>query len=340
EFLSDDKYFHSESIKHLKENAETIEHFVQYHYRCKDNFYDFILKNCSMVYVKLVSLEEAFQFFDSQNARGKPLAPYDLLKAYHLRSLSTEKSAEVLDCVEKWENAISPTDGKGSLDLIISKLLFRLRQWHLGNDGEVFNNKDIDIFKGVNEECVYPYLAASKASLALFNMSKQNPFIYKSHLPFNIQQTIINGRSFFWFVEHYRNLENKLFNSNNGELLKYSVQNKNYIEFTTHYEGSDRTGDRYVQNLFKCAVLAYYDKFAEDSLDIALDRALRWAFSLRLKNQSVRYRTIENEGQNRNGLLALIVQAREPKDILRYIPPKVEKSECTKADELKTFFGV
>ncbi len=49
------------------------------------------LKNCSMVYVKLVSLEEAFQFFDSQNARGKPLAPYDLLKAYHLRSLSTEK---------------------------------------------------------------------------------------------------------------------------------------------------------------------------------------------------------------------------------------------------------
>ncbi|HDR1444961.1 TPA: DUF262 domain-containing protein, partial [Pasteurella multocida] len=107
-----------------------------------------------------------------------------------------------------------------------------------------------------------------------------------------------------------------------------------------HYEGSDRTGDRYVQNLFKCAVLAYYDKFAEDSLDIALDRALRWAFSLRLKNQSVRYRTIENEGQNRNGLLALIVQAREPKDILRYIPPKVEKSECTKADELKTFFGV
>ncbi|MGC7589917.1 DUF262 domain-containing protein [Bisgaard Taxon 46] len=340
-FLSDERYFHSESIEHLKENAEIIEYFVQYNAEFKDSFYDFILKKCSMVYVKLTSLEEAFQFFDSQNARGKSLAPYDLLKAYHLRSLSIEKSSEVLDCVEKWENAVSPTDGKGSLDLIISKLLFRLRQWHLGNDGEIFNNKDIDIFKGVNEECVYPYLATSKASLALFNMSKQNPFIYKSHLPFNIQQTIINGKSFFWFVEHYRNLENKLFNSKNGELLNYSVQNnQNYIDFTTNYKGSDRTGDRYVQNLFKCAVLAYYDKFAEDGLDIALDRALRWAFSLRLEHQSVRYRTIENEGKNRNGLLTLIVQAKEPKDILRYIPPKVKEAKCTKADELKTFFGV
>lgn len=43
-------------------------------------------------------ISEAFQFFDSQNARGKALYPHDLLKAYHLREMAgvSEEETEKL----------------------------------------------------------------------------------------------------------------------------------------------------------------------------------------------------------------------------------------------------
>ena len=48
---------------------------------------DFIVKKCEFVVIQLNDISEAFQFFDSQNARGKDLEPHDLLKAYHLREI-------------------------------------------------------------------------------------------------------------------------------------------------------------------------------------------------------------------------------------------------------------
>lgn len=348
-FLSQKKYFHSESVYHLKKNNEVISYFVNYNSKIrsgfKADFYHFVITECSMVYVALNTVEEAFQFFDSQNARGKSLEAYDLLKAYHLRSTKNERKEDVLSCVEKWEKAVSPQDGKANLDLIISQILFRLRQWDLGKDGEVFENKDIDIFKGVEKETTYPYLTSQKAGLALFTQSQQNPFMYKDEYqnpPFNIQQTMINGRTFFLFVEHYRDLHYLLFNYQNGVLLKYPFGNQdgNIIKFIEIYNGSDRTGDRYVQSLFKSAVFAYYDKFGEDGLDIAIERAFRWAFRLRLIHQSVRFRTIENAAQDRNGFLSVVVKAKLPQDIARYIPPRVEKLACTKCDEIISFLGV
>lgn len=49
---------------------------------------DFILTQCELIVVITPHQNEAFQFFDSQNARGKALYPHDLLKAYHLREMA------------------------------------------------------------------------------------------------------------------------------------------------------------------------------------------------------------------------------------------------------------
>lgn len=346
-FLNETKTFHTESIYHLKMNSEAIKYFVKYNQgldsKFKENFYQFIIEKCSLVYVSLNDLEEAFQFFDSQNARGKALAPYDLLKAYHLRALKAEKDEEVMKCVENWERSATkyPNDNKGNLDKIINHFLFRLRQWNLGKDGEVFENKDIDIFKGVDTDIYYPYLVNQKAGLALFDMSQQAKLMYKNESPtppFNIQQTIMNGKNFFQFIEYYRNLEYKLFNESNGLLLNYKIGNESAIKMISSYEGSYRTGDRYVRELFKCAVFAYYDRFGDNGLDIAIDRIFRWAYRIRLINPSVRFRTIENEAQSRDGLLSLIAQAKEPKNIMRYIPSKIGEVKCSKCDKLIEFF--
>ena len=65
----------------------------------------FFLEKCTLVEVVLDNISEAFQFFDSQNARGKDLEPHDLLKAFHLREMnnfSTEEERK--KAVEKWES--------------------------------------------------------------------------------------------------------------------------------------------------------------------------------------------------------------------------------------------
>lgn len=54
------------------------------------------------VVVSTTHLAEAFQLFDSQNTRGKALAPHDLLKAFHLREMRDHPN-EMKHTVEKWE---------------------------------------------------------------------------------------------------------------------------------------------------------------------------------------------------------------------------------------------
>lgn len=55
---------------------------------------DYIKTNCELIVVITSDVSEAFQFFDSQNARGKALYPHDLLKAYHLREMSDVSEEE------------------------------------------------------------------------------------------------------------------------------------------------------------------------------------------------------------------------------------------------------
>ena len=64
---------------------------------------DFIEKRCELIIVITDDISTAFQFFDSQNARGKALYPHDLLKAYHLREMSDLDNTKVEQVVKEWE---------------------------------------------------------------------------------------------------------------------------------------------------------------------------------------------------------------------------------------------
>ena len=75
------------------------------HEKEKERLKGYIENNCELIVVITKDISEAFQFFDSQNARGKALYPHDLLKAYHLREMAgvseeeTEKIVSVGDPV-------------------------------------------------------------------------------------------------------------------------------------------------------------------------------------------------------------------------------------------------
>lgn len=65
---------------------------------------EYIMEHCELIVVITEDLSEAFQFFDSQNARGKALYPHDLLKAYHLREMNNLTVFETERIVKMWED--------------------------------------------------------------------------------------------------------------------------------------------------------------------------------------------------------------------------------------------
>ena len=72
------------------------------HIRDMRKLRDFIEKQCELIVVITDDVSEAFQFFDSQNARGKALYPHDLLKAYHLREMSDIDERKTEQIVKEW----------------------------------------------------------------------------------------------------------------------------------------------------------------------------------------------------------------------------------------------
>ena len=89
---------------------------------------EYIETQCELIVVITDNLSEAFQFFDSQNARGKALYPHDLLKAYHLREMVDIDEARTEQIVKEWERI-----PQYELASFFGDYLYRVKEWINGN---------------------------------------------------------------------------------------------------------------------------------------------------------------------------------------------------------------
>lgn len=289
----------------------------------------FIDEQCEFVWIELTNQNEAFQFFDSQNARGKSLAPYDLLKAYHLRAIPSDHPNK-LDYVMRWERAI---DGTPSLDQVISETLFCLRQWSKSRRADEFTVKQLSVFKGVTLNDHYPYLNAVRANLVLYQEHQANPWrmVQPPPSPFQTTQPLIDGELFFMYIDHYVQMYHRLFDKDQGALNGYfftygaSEDKISYLK-AMDYDGSHRTGDGYLRILFYAMVLMYYDKFATHGLDVALSRIFNWVFRERLDKERIDWGTIEKIVAKRDDLFDVLLHAIHPEQIANFIVMPLSES--------------
>lgn len=333
---------HSISADNLIKNKNATEQFIQDRIKDKEAFSNYILDICELVYIELENIDEAFQFFDAQNARGKSLAPYDLLKAYHLRELDADKQT-VYQCVENWEKAVDSE--VADLEQVISKTLFRLRRWYKYQQAESFTNKELDTFKGANTSDNYPYINQQLANFNLYKLYQAFPMLIDrrfSQLSFQSTQPIVNGELFFKYIEHYRqnyiflfdkktgflnNLEifkEKLDSSQEGERLN-SLKEYGLLHFINSYPGANRVGDGYIKNLFQCLVMLYYDKFGQEHLVQAIEKCFRWCYRIRLMQGRVFYRTIENEVYGEHSLFSHLMRVEKSREFLEFIIDKYKQ---------------
>lgn len=333
--LLEHKFESSVSIKNLKHNAQIIsERVTSLTATEKQELLNFVLNQCELVQVTLDDLSEAFQFFDSQNARGKALAPHDLLKAYHLREMmeSTEQ-AERLHHVSLWEQGVNPDNDSANLHTIMGEFLFRMRRWIDGDYGIAFSRHNIDVFKGINlDSTQYAYVDAMLAldyAVETFNADPARKWDKQTKgYPFQVDQVMINGKRFFEYIQHYMAIHSSLFVGNEARLASFVDQH-------ARYSGSHRKGDSYVRNLFLCVLMYYYDKFGDVELEKAAQICYRWAYSLRLELQRIGMESVDNHAKSGSGLFRVIRKAVHPQQVLNFQPPYIKEPKFNNAKNVQ-----
>ena len=335
------KFSSLETKKHLKTNYNAIrDKFGEIPNNEIEEIYNFLCANCEFVIVVLFDIGEAFQFFDSQNSRGKDLEPYDLLKAYHLRAIKEnyDTSQTNIDKIETnaisdWEK-LAATDDLGDL----FRLLFHTRSWGKLYYDYFFTKEKIKIFKGLSEKNDYELPPMYFASSYLLKQIKENNnkdlMENNKNLPFQIDFPIINGEYFFYEIYKYE----KLFLEYEDYLLTNKAQNKTtiiVINFLNTYKYRYRKGDQYIRHLLDCISVYYISKFGFLNFDSVFIKFFEWTYMLRLVNAMVKKETIVNHTikgtSNFNNLFKGVKEAVSSKDILLMSP----YSENSKNFEIK-----
>ena len=335
--------FHSEiSQHHVSENYMTISRIVSRSDFTED-LVDFLLNRCEFVTFTLTDISEAFQFFDSQNARGRDLEPHDLLKAYHLREYSDADQGSKAETIRAWENCDTH-----ELASLFSLYLYRIKNWTRGHSARYFGKNDTGLFKGVNLDRTSPFPYTTQISMAHHYVDHYNQQYERKvdgglqEFPFQLDQTVINGRRFFQMIAHYLNkLKRSDDNATDHPILvdeeKLDENAKTIMKTLNTYAGRHRTGDRYTRSIFDCLLLYYIDKFGEYELSRVVEKCFIWAYSLRLNMQVVQLASMDNYVLA-NNLFKVIQDAIQPSDFTTYPLPVVSGVRATRIDELKELF--
>lgn len=245
-------------------------------------FYKYILANCTFVKIITDSEQQAFQFFDCQNSRGKELEPHDLLKSYHLREMNNDSVEVRLKLIGAWEK-----ENQGKLAKFFENHLYPLTKWFKGKSGINYSVKEIKNFKGVKQDNKFNYAVYHKAAtlyIERFNSEKMFELISgKEIAQFQLTQPVVAGRRFFSYTLYYLELYNWVVAKIEGKFKDRII-----IKDTN-------SGNCYVRNLLINIVMFYVDKFDTNALtDSVLNKFFNWAYSLRYVMYSVYIETANN----------------------------------------------
>ncbi len=282
------------------------------------------INGCQVVVFYITDITEAFQFFDSQNARGKDLYPHDLLKAYHLREFDPQEIEKQTQIVQNWEDYSSQ-----ELANIFSEYLYRIKGWSGKKSSRQFTKQHIGMFKGINISKTeqFPYIKSLQIAHRFvdnYNGNYErtidnNEFVY----PFQLDGIMINGRRFFEYVQHYKGIvkefkkKYKISDTSNSFDNEINSSTTKLLKLVYANTKSHREGEKYIKALFECLLIYYVDKFGYAEFDAFVEKAFVWCFSLRFIYQRLGFDSVDNYVLG-NNMFNKIKEAILPAEVLRY----------------------
>lgn len=248
---------------------------------------EYLLERCTIVQIVTNDVQGAFQFFDSQNSRGKALAPHDILKSYHLREMKYTDEQVTMDLIQQWENI-----DQARLSLMFEWYLYPIHQWQRNKDGIGYNSKNIDVFKGINADSTFNYAMYHKAShlyIEQFNRSGNYELFASTPIPqFQLTEPIIAGRRFFEYILYYEKLLKK---------VAYRINDAKREDPGLLGNESVR-GDWLTKRLYEAVILMFIDRFGEEAFTPRIENILySWSYSIRLHMNRVSKLTINKYAQ-------------------------------------------
>lgn len=372
------QYFHIDSVKNIKYNYRSIENWLQNNITNKQNFCEYILNNCEFVVIQISNLSEAFQMFDTQNGRGKSLEAYNLLKAYHIRAMEQDSREDKIKCDQRWEAAIQydatpELKNDPNIDLLkqlFEEQIYRSRIWSKSENAGEFTNKQIDEFKGFtidkNHSIEFPYqnpqllqylTAKFYNNILAGTIGVQSRFEFgdsENIDPFvNINQDIVNGKSFFNYVETFVEIYKRMFiDLGSFQLaefkkfyyqycLVYNINDEEWEKRKKHADlfrdtchKSSRDGDSYLREIYKSLCLTLFDKFGEKGLNRYFRTLYRLIYITRVNYYAVKYTTAQALPTR---FFKIIADARGFSDLLEL--DKAAENICTESELLEKIKG-
>lgn len=309
---------------------------------------DYIKNNCELIVVITDDISEAFQFFDSQNARGKKLYAHDLLKAYHLREMNDMEIAETEKVVKGWEDL----DQK-ALSELFSNYLYRLKEWSKGNKAWELNEHNIHKFKGITRHDNFPYAQFYKGAFAYADMVNHStiPFVsgMRNLKPFQLDTPIVAGKPFFDYAKHYFEILKDI--QNNDKYEGYFINDNPIVKTLDLSKYKNGVGNRITRLLFDTAILLYVDRFCperpkkidKEMLNQFVVFAFVWAYSLRAQYANLGWQSAQNyimgNGvKNSFNIYKVITEADSPVSLLSSLSDRMSplsiNSVVAKKDKL------
>ncbi len=312
------------SFKNIAENYKAIKSRVQALSDSEKEEYRDYIKKCSFAIIITDKQEEAFQFFDSQNTRGKSLKPHDLLKAYHLREMNAVSEEIKKSVVKRWDNI----DETHLADLF-ADYLYPVVRWHKKRNAVYYTAKNIDTFKGISREYKYNYALYHKRSVIFAEKIEKEFSDFLSNKEcnmFQLTQPVISGEHFFKYVFHY----DKLLTEVKNMVKEYHKESEEIPDY--------RTGDIYIKRLYECALLLFMDRFGIENMETSyMEMLYKWSYSLRLVMYAVRRESINSyaNGNNSNiyngALFSKISEMNKPEDIMKIELKKIDVPDYNKS---------
>lgn len=319
DFLKDSTFAHSESKKHIKENYDFIVSWFsskkgwkieesEKHKKDDIQKYGELLKNkIEFICILAPSLDDAFIFFDSVNAKGMRLEAYDLIKAFHLRALEDysaktkdSKSSLTAYFAKEFEKLAKEKDGE-NLKILFNDTLTPTRQWLRHNSNKVAYQMDV-----YNEFCA-----------EIPQRFKSSPLIAKDSL--GILQNFVGGVDFFEYLSHFHRLYTQL----------------QSVEFYQELAKIGWSGFIYNRYIYIMATLIYLDKFPNGRTDYMLRLIARAVFALRCSTDRIRIETARDFAKE---ILPLIYYASFEQELeaslCNFIDSKSSKEREFKANEI------
>lgn len=274
------KYSSPITIKHIKKNYE----FLQKNYEFLEKeenekeYVDIDLGKLNVTLVVTDNEDNAYTFFETHNTAGVRLSGIDIIKAHHLRVISSREKSDEQHAVI-WEKQ---KDIEHVVDLLIKARRWNALEWNHFPSYRDNKGRKNAVIKDFSEDTWNESEQVNYIQYTQITSMKKNQFFFSPY-KLAIRQPLINGENFIDYLEQFCELYQRLFKRS------FDVEiSKEYYNFNEKII-QNVDGTVFLKELYEAAILCYVNKFGVQDLLEASYWIFRYTYSLRVsKRKTVR----------------------------------------------------